>query len=198
MSSVHFVWRFKESLSDDGEELGGVGCSIGVDERVSPAFEVSFKPVEFGAEHLRPTFIKVVLAQDGRTVGDAVFLVELVGELMEHDVVPIGTVAGAFFDLIPRDDDRSLAPRFTEVYAAGFGDCSSGATLNILDDERGGIDEDCAKPGEVSGVAVEEEKAGVSGDGDLDFIRDGEARASFEMLFGQQDVDVALEFFAVS
>ena len=125
------------------------------------------------------------------------FDVQLVGELVDDDVVSgiVGCAAGE--DIVPGKDDGTIGPGFAGTAFVGHGDERPMGALDGGGDVGTGIDQDGDDAREIIGGAMEEEHAGHRGDGETDFVGDLKAGAAFETLFGQKDEDVSLELAAV-
>ena len=95
----------EEGLGGHGEELAGVGAAVAPEQTALPP---PHRPVLGGAD-LDPPVEGGLVGQRRGAVDDAVEHVQLVGELVEHDVVaPLG-VTGVPVHGVPGDDHRPAA-----------------------------------------------------------------------------------------
>lgn len=175
---------FEECFGGYSEELGGIGRAIFIHDRPPvPGFFV-LQIFIFFAEDSRPGDVFGAVFEDGSAVGGAVFLVQLMGEFVDDDVFSVGDIGGSSCYAVPGEDDGAGLPGFTETNAwaayhpvGGFGD------IGVR------IDEDVFEFWEVCGFSVEQEHAGLGGDGNFDFVGYFEAPAAFEGFFGEEYVD---------
>ena len=73
----------EQRLGGDGEELAGIGAGVGTQEGVGCA---GTDVVVVGGAHLDPALAHLLVGEQRRAVERAVVHVDLVGELVEHDV----------------------------------------------------------------------------------------------------------------
>src|SRR5262245_44534656 len=85
----------EEGLCRDREELRWIRGPVIIEDRAAPCRAIADERLEIGAEYARPGRVHTCPWQLGRAVGVAVLLIELVRELMEHDVVPVARVRRA-------------------------------------------------------------------------------------------------------
>ena len=129
--------------------------------------------------------------------GEAIFLIELVGEFVDDDVVRGGVGVAGGEDVVPGEDDGAIGPGFAGTGFVGFGDDPAVGTLDTGGDEGVGIDQDGDDTGEVVGGTMEEKDAGLGGDGETDLVGDAESVAALEELFVEEDEEVGLELGTV-
>ena len=101
----------------------------------------------------------------GRAVGRAVLLVELVGELVEDDVVAVPDVRRPQPHVVPGEDDHAVLPRLAEPALHPFEDEPAPDRLDGLRHVGARVDEDRREPPVVVGLAVEQQQARLGGDG---------------------------------
>jgi len=131
--------------------------------------------------------------EDGDSVGYAVFLVKLVGELVQGDVLAVVDVDGAAFGGVPGEDDGAGAPGFAEAVGGLFGIVVGGAGGV---GEGGGVDDDVVEAGVAFVFAADGEQAGLGGDGDADLVGDLDSALAFEADLGEEEFDIGLEALA--
>ena len=88
-----------------------------VDHRLFALGRLAFEALKLAAEHQCPRAVlqlagieRFTLAQRGGTVGDTVHLVQLMGELVQDDIVPVEGVFAAAPAGVPREHDRAVLP----------------------------------------------------------------------------------------
>src|SRR5690606_14897869 len=101
----------------------GMGCSVGIEEWFRPRAVGASGDERFvvGTHHRRPAGVVIARGELGDTVGNAVVLIELMGELMDDDIHPVIGVAPARDDVVPRKNDGSGVPRFPVEDTSIFG-----------------------------------------------------------------------------
>nr|WP_234033293.1 hypothetical protein [Pelagicoccus mobilis] len=87
----------EEGFGGDGEKFGVVGGSVVVEDGAVPFGGFLDLDVVFAGEYVGPGGEGGSVLEDWDAVGDSVFLVELVGELVEGDVVAVVDVDGSAF-----------------------------------------------------------------------------------------------------
>ena len=92
----------EEGLGGHGEELGGIGESVGAEHGGLAGRLALHALVPRGAEHALPARAGAAAAgQGGGAVGAAGGLVELVRELVQHHVAAVVRVGGAGRHVVP-------------------------------------------------------------------------------------------------
>ena len=112
---------FEEKFGGDREELGGVGGAVGIEEGFAVVLD-RFDEFVVGALHDGGPLTVGGLAfgeglsrkESGGAIDGAVLLVELMGEFVEGDVVPVAGVAIATLDRTPGEDDGAGGPGSAE------------------------------------------------------------------------------------
>lgn len=167
------VGSLEEGFGGDGEEFGGIGGAVAVEQGGNAGGIGGLQGGEFDAHDAGPGSFFIARAEERSAVGGEVFEVELVSEFVKDEVFAIGGIKGATFGRVPGEDEgahgtggfaeKAFAALLPDVVADGVGS---------IDNEAGGIDEDGEEAREVIGAAMEEEQAGLGGDGDSDFVGD--------------------------
>ena len=80
----------QDTFKDDREKLGRAGRAIVVEHAVLLKHRVRPQVGEIARQHFGPAVVARFAAQVGRAIVAARFAVELVGELVQHDVLAIG------------------------------------------------------------------------------------------------------------
>ena len=132
---------------------------------------------------------------EGRgSVRRAVLLIKLVGELVQHDVVPVVEARRSPPNIIPGQDHHAVLPRLPEPGRFTLLNDSPADRLNALGDIRMGIHQDRDQAGIVVGLPVQEQQARLGGDRNLDLVGQFQPAATLEILLSQEDLDVSLKF----
>src|SRR5258706_14401424 len=106
----------KEIFRDDGEELGWFGCTVLVDERWLFGDGLLGQGCKLASEYAGPSGILGTRRQVRGSVDETIFLVDLVGELMERDISTFRDASWSTQDMIPRKHHRSRAPGFAGTH----------------------------------------------------------------------------------
>ena len=128
---------------------------------------------------------------------DAVLLVQLVGELVQHDVVPVVDVRGARHHAVPGQDHHVARPRFAQAGLRRLIGEAMRRSAPARHEIGRRIDQDGDEARVVVRLAVKEQHAGLRGDRDADLVGDRQAAAPFEALLGQEDLYVAQELLPI-
>ncbi len=110
------------------------------------------------------------MVEDRGSVRRAVLLIKLVGELVQHDVVPVMEVQRSLPNIIPGQDHHDVLPRLPEPGRLALQHDSAADRLNAPGDIRMGINQDRDQAGIVAGLPVQEQQARLGGDCDLDLF----------------------------
>ena len=135
--------------------------------------------------------------KDRCSIGRAVLLIKLVGELVQHDVVPVVEVRRSLPNIIPGENHHAVLPRLPEPSRLALQHGSAADRFNALGEIRMGIDQDRDQSGIVVGLPVQEQQARLGGDRDLDLVGQFQPAATLEEFLGEEDLDVPLEFLLV-
>src|SRR3990172_6556589 len=119
-------------------------------------------------------------------------MVQLVRELVQDQVPSIFYTRGSGPGILPRKDDGAALPGLAETLLVSLDGETAGGLFLDRSRVRLGVYEDRRESRIVVGLAVEQEKAGVGSDGDLDFVGDLEARASLEPFLRKEHLNVSL------
>jgi len=136
--------------------------------------------------------------QHRSAVGVPVFEVELMRELVKNNVLTVAWIGRAVTRRVPRQYERAKCTGGVAEAVLGsfFPDTAADVTLAILG-VAGRIDENLRQLRVVIGVAMQQEQASLSGDGDADLISQLQPAAAFEVFLGKEDLDVAEELGAI-
>ena len=105
----------EEHLGHHGEELGRTGRPVAID-RVRWCRSVSRTSSSKSSPSTRVQARYIARrGKVGRAVARAVFLIELVRELVQHDVVAVVDVRGARQHAVPGQDHHVARPRFAQA-----------------------------------------------------------------------------------
>ena len=154
--------------------------------------------IEVVAEHPRPGDVHRTPRQNRRAIAGAGLLVQLVGELVQHDVVAVVNVGGAGDHTVPGQDHHVARPRFAKAglrLVVGPGPSRVRATGRHQIGRR--IHQDGDEVRIIVGLAMEEQDAGLRGDRDPNLVGDLEAATSFETLLCEEHLDVSGELLPV-
>ncbi len=112
-------------------------------------------------------------------------------ELMEGHVSTAAGIGGPVEDMIPGNDNHPGSPGFARPHFIAFHDNVPYGSSHCWDRIRIGIDQNRLQAGIVIVPKVQQENAGVSGNGDFDFIGYFQTAAALKVLFGDKNTDVA-------
>jgi hypothetical protein len=112
-------------------------------------------------------------------------------ELMKGHVSTAAGIGGSMENMIPGNDNHPSSPGFARSHLIAFHNNVPHGSAYRWDRIRIGIDQNRLQARIVIVLEVQQEKAGISGNGDLDFIGHLQTATALEVLFGDEDVDVA-------
>jgi hypothetical protein len=116
MPLPEFARFFKKMLCDDSEELGRLSCAILVNERRLIGSRLLGQDCKLASKNTGPSDILGARRQIRGAVDMTVFLVDLVGELMECDIPTFKAGRWTTQDMVPRKDYRPGSPGFTGAH----------------------------------------------------------------------------------
>ena len=185
---------FAEGLCGHGEELAGVlGAVVGHDRRL-PARRLIAQGPELAAQHFRPHPVTGYAVEHGRPVYDPVLLVQLVGELMEDDVLTLKAIPCITLHLVPGDDHPAHLPGLPDTRLTTSRTDPRLVYQLAVDDEGRRVDQDRLELSIVIGLAVQYEKTGLRGDEHPYRFTDLQPTTAVEALLGEEDRDMSPEF----
>ena len=100
----------EEAFGDNREELGPIRRPIMVQQRLFAPPRLADQPAVLRLGHLIPGRLLVAVLQRRRAVDRTVESVEVMGELVQDNVVAVGLVTAGRQDGPPRKDDRAVVP----------------------------------------------------------------------------------------
>ncbi len=180
---------FEEAFRCDSEEFGVVGGAVFVEDSGPPHPAFAFEPLVLGIQNASPGNILTALIQERGPVHGAVFSIQLMGKLMEHQISAILNVRRTCADFIPRQHDDPVGPRFTQVHVLTFQSKPASNRLDGSGNISAGIDEHRGEPGVDVSVTVKQEQARLGGYRHLDLVGQNQPAAAFENLLGEEDLD---------
>jgi len=187
-------WFLKERLGGSREKLRRVRCAIMVDHGPFALGRLLLQALKIAAEYQCPRAVQLPalapllpLAKRGRAVGRAVHLVELMGELVDHHVVAVKGVFAAALARVPSEHDRPELPRLAKAMMLLF------LVVRMLREVRAGVNEDRAQRRVVGRLAVEQQDAGLRGDGHPDLVIDHKPAAALEHFLVEKNKDVPMQ-----
>src|SRR6266536_133251 len=178
---------FEERFRRDGEELGLIGRAVGVEHGRSPRGGVLPKSLVLRAEDTGPG-PKRGRREQRRPVSLAILLVQLMRELVQHDVAPIGRVARSADDVVPGDHYDAAPPGFAAEWRGLFHDPGKVPAEDVLRDDSVRIDQHRPQRRVTKTFQAEEQETCFGRDRHFHRVGDGEAGASFEVLLGDEDL----------
>src|SRR5882672_8049119 len=94
----------KEDLCDDGEELTAILRSVGINEGRFTRVDRTTQAFILGCENPRP---RCMLAgfQERSSIDHSIFVIELMCELVQHDIVPILAGVRSTRHIVPSHND---------------------------------------------------------------------------------------------
>ena len=87
--SLQLQWLLKEELGCHGKELGWIGCPVPVEQSLFSAADLLLQSLVFLPQDPRPGEVLGTARKDRRAIRFPILGVELMGKLVEHDVVTI-------------------------------------------------------------------------------------------------------------
>ena len=100
----------EKTLGDHGKELGPIRRPVLIQQGVFVPFRPADQPPVLGLGHLVPGRFLAGLLQRRRAVDRTVESVEVMGELVQDQVVPAGLVAAGLQHVGPGEDDGAVIP----------------------------------------------------------------------------------------
>jgi hypothetical protein len=100
-------------------------------------------------------------------------------------------IGGSMEDMIPGNDNHPGSPGFARSHFIAFHDNVPHGSSHRRDRIRVWIDQNRLQARIVIVLEVQQEKAGVCGNGDFDFIGHFQTATALEVLFGDENVDIA-------
>ena len=149
--------------------------------------------VEVARQHGGPAAVAGHAGQVGRAVRGARFAVELVGEFVQHDIVAIRPVGGAPLHVVPGQHHAAIAPGLAQQAVRRGRDDAARPHFIAPDDEFRGVDEDGVEFRVHLRLAIEQQQAGLAGDGVAHLVRDFQPAAADEFLLIQKLHDEAAQ-----
>src|SRR5581483_9295781 len=189
----------EKRFGHDREELGGARRPVGIDVGVDAARSRALESGELAAQDASPRRVEPAPLEQRRAVDDAVLGVELVRELVQHDVVRVVHVPPGGDDVVPREHDRPARPRLAEPCRVELVHDSVRPALDDARDVGVRVDDDRDELRVVRRRRpVEEKDAGVRRDRHADLVRHLEATRALEVLLGEEDLEEAEGLRAVA
>src|SRR3954463_5822234 len=133
------------------------------------------------------------MAVEGRrSIAATILEVELVRELVQHQVHSIVRLRRTAMHRVPRQHQRAKSLRGVPepVFAGFFPDTTTDVPL-FIGDVTGWIDENRCQLGVVIGLTMLQEQASLSGDRDADLVGEHETAAALKMFLGEKYLGVA-------
>jgi hypothetical protein len=96
-------------------------------------------------------------------------------------------------DMVPRDDHHPDPPRFARSHFIAFHNDVPHGSSHRWDRIRIGIYQDRLQARIVIVLKMQQENAGVGGNGDFDFISHFQTAAALEVFFGDKDLNGSLQ-----
>ncbi len=101
---------FEKTFGDHGEELGRGEGPVGIDVGPVSLPDLAHQFPVFFAQNARPGGVSRPIGENRGPIGIAVFLVQLMGELMKNHVVAVVKVGDTFFYIVPGKNYRPPGP----------------------------------------------------------------------------------------
>src|SRR6185436_10279179 len=182
----------EERFGDHRKEFRRIGGAVVVEKSVVARLGGFTQRVELRAHYPRPRAIVAVVLQRRRPVAAPILEIELVGELVEHQVHSVVRLRRAAMDRIPRQDQRAkLVAGVSEAMLATFLPNAAADVALFVGDVFGWINENRRQLRVVIGLAMQQQQARLSRDGNTDLVGEHEPAASLEMFFRQKVLGVA-------
>lgn len=111
------------------------------------------------------------------------------GELVQYHVVPVTEIAHPLLDIVPGQDHFTVAPRLAQQLVVTGGNRAIGPPLIALHPECRRINQDRGQLRVDGPTLVDQQQAGLRGDGDPHFIGDGQAATTVKPFLGEENLD---------
>lgn len=184
-------WPLEECLGSNSKELGRIRRPISVQKGGMTLGFRSPQRIELRTHYSRPRQILRMSRQVGRAVGRSIFEIELMRELMQHEIFAIGWIARAVSHRIPCEyESAKLARGVTEPMLRTFFPKTIANVPLRLFRVAARIDENRMQVRVVVRLAMKKKQASLRGDRHPDLIRQNETAAPLEMLLGEKDLNV--------
>ena len=125
MVLTQFVWHRKELLRSNGEKLRRVGRGVAAQKRSASLLQSTTQSLKSPLHHPLPALRLIPGAQGWGPVGVAIEKIELVGELVDNQVMARGGVARFGQHGFPREENRAVingaAKSKASAFLPGFG-----------------------------------------------------------------------------
>src|SRR5262245_11291556 len=152
MSALQVSRSLKKHFGGDGKEFGRVRGSVIINNGWLAFLHVGAQLFVFTAQDTRPGFVPVITAIPGNVHGKkrsaidaSVLEVELVGKLVEDDVVAVGWVGRPVMDGVPGQDDCASFPGFAGPVVVAFLHDAGAEITGRLREVGAGINKNRAK-----------------------------------------------------
>ena len=134
----------------------------------------------------------------GSAVAALVLEIQLVRELVEHEVLAIGWLGRAVANRVPRQHQsaESFGGVAESVFAAFLPDATADVAL-LVRGVAGRVDDDGDQLGVVIGFAMKQEQARLSRDRDANFIGQIEPARALEIFLRKKYLHMPEEFFLI-
>jgi len=149
------------------------------------------------AQDAGPGDVHAAPLQQRRPVQGAVLFVQLVGELVKDHVMPVADIGGAGSDVVPGQDDGAVPPRLAQPGCRAIAHDAVSRLLPALRHVGSRVDEHGPDPGEAVRIAMQQQQAGLGGNGEPDLVGDLQSAAALEVHPHQECPDEALELLEV-
>lgn len=196
MFVAQFFGFFEEAFGGHGEKLGWIFRTVVIQQRFALGFRVIAELLELATQHACPLGVARSLRQNRRAVRVPVFLIQLMRELMKHEVLPIVDAHCSRAHRIPRQHYCTRVPRFSEAVAVLCSD-DVPRIIQFLRHISARVHEDGAQPCVAIRLAVQQEQASLGGDDHFHLGREFEAAATLKILLGEKHLDMSLQLFLV-
>ena len=120
MATLQIVRAFEKAFRRDSEKLRRALGTVVIQHRSTSLIGRLLEALVFTLEHTNPFPPLVVVFQDGRAVGHARFVVELMREFVKYDVLSLLLTPRATLNIFPGKDYSPPIPGFTFANLAPF------------------------------------------------------------------------------
>jgi len=185
MLALELERLLKERFGRDREKLGLVGRPVVIQRRPPIMSNVPAQPLVLLREHAAPR-AQCARPQQRCAVRHAVFRIELMRELVQHDVFPIDGITRPADRVVPRDHDNAVAPRFAHQPDGGRYHLARSGRPGELRNESVRIHEHCSERRVARAFEMEQQQARSRRNRDLNLFGEGEPTASLEVFARQK------------
>ena len=197
MSLCRTLGLLEKGLGCDGKELLGRSGCVFIEDGLLATLHSIDEIAGMFAQHVGPSLVGFFTFEERDAVSIAVHCIELMGKLVESDIVAVENVDCAVAHGIPCEDDGAVVTRFTEAFNLALDNSSAGADGFVVRGECGGIEENGIEAGVGRTLVTQSEHACLRGDGEDHLVGQFEVRAALEKGISDKLSDLLVQRFTL-